>query len=60
MADEPVSALDPSVQAQILNLFKDLQEEEKLTLLFVSHDKDVLNFMCDRIVEIKEGKVLSL
>ena len=60
VADEPVSALDPSVQAQILNLFKDLQEEEKLTLLFVSHDKDVLNFMCDRIVEIKEGKVLSL
>ena len=60
IADEPVSALDPSVQAQILNLLKKKKEEENLTLLFISHDMDVLKFMCDRIIEIRNGVAQSL
>ncbi len=53
VCDEAVSALDVSIQAQILNLLKDLREEEKLSLLFISHDMNVINTMSDRVLTLK-------
>jgi peptide/nickel transport system ATP-binding protein len=55
--DEPTSALDISVQAQILNLLKDLQKQKNLTYLFISHDMDVIKFMCHDIGTIARGKL---
>ncbi|MCL6617406.1 MAG: dipeptide/oligopeptide/nickel ABC transporter ATP-binding protein, partial [Anoxybacillus ayderensis] len=49
IADEPVSALDVSVQAQVLNFMKDIQKEFQLTYLFISHDLGIIRHMCDRI-----------
>ena len=49
LADEPVSALDVSIQAQILNLFKDVQKEMGLTYLFIAHDLAVIQYISDRI-----------
>jgi len=53
--DEPTSALDISVQAQILNLLKELQVQKGLTYVFISHDRDVINFMCHDIGVIEQG-----
>lgn len=55
--DECTSMLDISVQAQILHLLKKLKEKEKLTYCFISHDLNVVEFMADRILEIKNGKL---
>lgn len=53
--DEPTSALDISVQAQILNLLKNLQNQKGLTYIFISHDRDVIKFMCHDIGTIQDG-----
>jgi peptide/nickel transport system ATP-binding protein len=60
VADEPVSALDVSIQAQVLNLLSDLRERFNLTMLFISHDLDVVEYLCDRIVVLYLGKVMEM
>lgn len=57
--DEPVSALDVTIQRQIITLLKDLKEKEGLTYLFISHDLAVVYELCDRIAVMKEGKIVE-
>ena len=60
IADEPISALDVSIRAQVLNLLSKLQKERNLTYLFVAHDLSVVRFICDRIAVIHKGKIVEL
>ena len=60
IADEPISALDVSIRAQVLNLMSELQKKRNLTYLFVAHDLSVVRFICDRIAVIHKGKIVEL
>lgn len=60
ICDESVSALDVSIQAQVLNLLNELREDYGFTYLFISHDLSVVKFMSDRIIVMKEGKIMEI
>ena len=60
IADEPISALDVSIRAQVLNLMSKFQREYDLTYLFISHDLSVMRFICDRICVIHKGVLVEL
>jgi peptide/nickel transport system ATP-binding protein len=60
VADEPLSALDVSIQSQVINLLADLRERLSLTMLFISHDLDVVEYLCDRVVVLYLGHVMEV
>ena len=60
IADEPISALDVSIRAQVLNLLSNLQDKKELTYLFIAHDLSVMRFITDRLAVIHKGKIVEL
>ena len=60
IADEPISALDVSIRAQVLNLMKKFQKERDLTYLFIAHDLSIVRFISDRIVVIYKGRIMEI
>lgn len=60
VADEPIASLDVSIQAQILNLFKHLQQEHGFTFLFIAHDLSVVRYLCNRVGVMYQGKLVEL
>ena len=60
IADEPISALDVSIQAQVVNLMKDIQRQKKLTYLFIAHDLSMVKYISDRIAVMHQGRLMEL
>ena len=60
LADEPISALDVSIRAQVLNLLKNLQKEKKLTYLFIAHDLSIIRYISDRIAVMHQGHIVEV
>ena len=59
VADEPIASLDASIQAQIVNLFRHLQKEHGFSILFIAHDLDMVEFLCDRVGVMYHGKLVE-
>lgn len=59
IADEPLSSLDISIQAQILNLFADLKEKYNLSIIFITHDLNIVKVFCDRLIVMQNGKIVE-
>jgi ABC-type microcin C transport system duplicated ATPase subunit YejF len=59
IADEPVSALDVTIRAQILKLLLELTQKHQLTMLFISHDMSVVRYLCDRVLVMQQGKLVE-
>ncbi len=60
IADEPISSLDVSIRAQVLNLLSELQKAKSLTYMFISHDLSVVRFIADRVAVIYKGQIVEL